>query len=191
MPSEKELAGPKLNTLLVLATAALWLASSAANLYLMSFTRFAPGIDLVYLPAGFRLAIVLVFGVWGALGIFLSNPLLYLAEFGAGSATQVMVNSLICGFAPFLTVKAFCRAAGVQGNLLQLRPVHLPLLAFAVSIVTPLLLNLNFLMTDLKQPSEFLPNLTAMMTGDFLGCLLVIILLRLAIATVRTLWQPQ
>lgn len=32
MPSEMELAGPTLNTLLVLASAALWLASSAANL---------------------------------------------------------------------------------------------------------------------------------------------------------------
>lgn len=187
MPSETTHRWSRLSVVLVLASAALWAASNAANAYLMSYTGFSEGIDLIYLPAGFRLVIVLLFGVWGALGILLSNPLFFLAEFGSGSATQVIINSLICGFAPYLTVKVFCRAAGIQESLMQLKPIHLPLLALAVSIVTPLLLNLFFIGTGLKEPDDFFVNMMAMVTGDFLGCLFLIVLVRLGIAAVRAL----
>lgn len=187
MASEKERTWPSLSILLVLTSAALWIASGAANTYLMSFSGFAQGIDLIYLPAGFRLLIVLLFGVWGALGIFLANPFLYQAEFGSGSAIQVIVNSLICGFAPFFTVKAFCRAADIEASLLQLKPIHLPLLALAVSVVTPVLLNVNFVVAGLKPMNAFMVNVAAMAAGDFLGCLLLIVLVRLVIAAARTL----
>ena len=187
MASGKEHTWPSLSILLVMTSAVLWIASSAANTYLMSFAGFAQGIDLIYLPAGFRLLIVLLFGVWGALGIVLANPFLYLAEFGDGSAIQVIVNSLICGFAPFFAVKAFCRAADIEASLLQLKPIHLPLLALAVSVVTPVLLNVNFVVAGLKPMNAFMVNVAAMAAGDFLGCLLLIVLVHLVIAAARTL----
>ena len=59
-----------------------------------------PGIDLIYLPAGVRLLIVLAFGVWGAIGIALSNPLLFITAFGQQSMSELVVNSLIAGFVP-------------------------------------------------------------------------------------------
>lgn len=190
MHSDRELGRLAVTILVVLASAALWTASGVANAYLLSFGSFAPGIDFVYLPAGLRLLIVLLFGVWGALGIALANPVLYMLHFGSGSALEIIVNSLICGFAPFLTVKVFCRTVGIQASLLELKPIHLPLLALAVSIVTPLTLNLNFLATGLKQPGDVTVNVAAMSAGDFLGCLLVIVLVQLSIAAFRTL-SPQ
>lgn len=81
----------------------------------------------------------------GALGIFLANPLMYLFEFGGGSPVGMLVNALISGFAPHLTVRAFSRLAGIEGSLSQLKPIHLPLPALAVSVVTPFLFNLHFL----------------------------------------------
>ena len=182
MSSETEPGWRSLNALLVLASAALWGASNAMNTYLMSFADFARGIDLIYLPAGFRLLIVLLFGFWGALGIFLSNPIAYLVEFGSGSASLVIANSLIC---------AFCRAAGIQASLLQLKPVHLPLLALAVSVATPVMLNLFFLASGMKEADQLMVNVSAMVTGDFLGCLFLIVLVRLAIAAVRVVVPSQ
>lgn len=191
MSSETEPGWRSLNALLVLASAALWGASNAMNTYLMSFADFARGIDLIYLPAGFRLLIVLLFGFWGALGIFLSNPIAYLVEFGSGSASLVIANSLICAFAPYLTVRAFCRAAGIQASLLQLKPVHLPLLALAVSVATPVMLNLYFLASGMKEADQLMVNVSAMVTGDFLGCLFLIVLVRLAIAAFRVVVPSQ
>ena len=178
-----------LHAALVATSALIWSGVWLANKYLMASTNVAPGIDLVFLPAGFRLLLVVVFGIWGALGIFLADPFLFLVEFQNGSPFNVLVNALISGFAPYLTVLAFCRLAGIQGSLAQFRPVHLPLLALAVSVVTPLCFNLHFLLIGRTPPSAFLHNFTAMMTGDFLGCLLVSVLARLGLAVGRAAFR--
>ncbi|MFO1131987.1 MAG: hypothetical protein U1E16_08260 [Hyphomicrobiales bacterium] len=178
-----------LRVALVVTSALLWSSVWLANKYLMAGTNVAPGIDLVFLPAGFRLLLVIVFGVWGALGVFLADPLMFMLEFQQGSFGEVLVNAAISGFAPYLTVRAFYRLVGIQGSLIQLKPIHLPLLALAVSVVTPLLLNLHFLLQGRERLGEFLHNFTAMMTGDFLGCLLVSVLARVALAAGRALFQ--
>lgn len=182
------LPGPNSRTLdaaLVVTSGLIWSVVWLANMYLLSATRFAPGIDLVFLPAGFRLLIVIVFGFWGALGIFLADPFMFTIEFGEVSVGAMLVNALISGFAPYVTVRVFSRVAGIDGSLLQLKPIHLPLLALAVSVVTPLLFNLHFLLSGRAQPEAFLLNFTAMMTGDFLGCLLVSVMARFGLAVGR------
>lgn len=180
-----------LDAALVVTSGLIWCAVWLANMYLMSATKVAPGIDLVFLPAGFRLLIVIVFGVWGALGIFLADPFMFMIEFGHGSLGSMLVNALISGFAPYITVRAFSRLAGIEGSLTQLKPVHLPLLALSVSVVTPLLFNLHFLLSGRTPPDAFLHNFTAMMTGDFLGCLLVSVLARLGLAAGRAAWSGR
>lgn len=185
MPHALKHDSPWLNAALVLTSGVIWSTVWLANMYLMSSAHVAPGISLVFLPAGFRLLLVIVLGVWGALGICLADPLLFLLEFGRGSLREVVINALISGFAPYFTIRAFGRVAGIERSLLQLKPIHLPLLALAVSVVTPLLFNLHFLAEGREQPSQFLHNFTAMMTGDFLGCLLVSVMARLGIAAGR------
>lgn len=180
-----------LNGLLVVTSGVLWCSVWLANALLLSSTHVAPGIDLVFLPAGFRLLIVLVFGVWGSLGIFLADPLMFREAFGTGGGGEIMVNALISGFAPLLTVRAFCRIAGIESSLLQLRPIHLPLLALAVSVVTPLLFNLHYLLEGRETPGAFLVNFTAMATGDFLGCFLVIGFARIGIAGAQALFPRR
>ncbi|WP_374331980.1 hypothetical protein [Aestuariivirga sp.] len=189
MPQGKMNDSLLLRVALVVTSALLWSSVWLANKYLMAGTNVAPGIDLVFLPAGFRLLLVIVFGVWGALGVFLADPLMFMLEFQQGSFGEVLVNAAISGFAPYLTVRAFYRLVGIQGSLIQFKPIHLPLLALAVSVVTPLLLNLHFLLQGRERLGEFLHNFTAMMTGDFLGCLLVSVLARVALAAGRALFQ--
>ena len=178
-----------LDAALVVTSALIWSTVWLANRYLMADTNVAPGIDLVFVPAGFRLLLVIVFGFWGALGIFFADPFLFLVEFQRHSPEEVLVTALISAFAPYLTVRAFCRIARIDGSLAQFRPFHLPLLALAVSIVTPMLFNLHFLLIGRTPPSLFLKNFTAMMTGDFLGCLLVAVLARLGLALGRAVLQ--
>lgn len=178
-----------LHASLVVTSALLWCATWLTNKYLMAGTNIAPGIDLVFFPAGVRLLLVIVFGVWGALGVFLADPLLFMLEFKHGSFSELLITAAISGFAPYLTVRAFCRLAGIGGSLTQLKPVHLPFLALAVSVVTPLLFNIHFVIQGREQPSEFLHNFTAMMTGDFLGCLFVSVLARVALAVGRALYR--
>ena len=189
MPHRRQDESWLLDAALVVTSGVLWCAVWIANKYLMAGTHVAPGIDLVFVPAGFRLLIVIVFGVWGALGIFLADPLMFFVEFHHLDFPDILVNALISGFAPLLTVRAFCRIAGIEGSLAQFRPIHLPLLALAVSVVSPLLFNLHALLNGRTAPSEFLHHFTAMMTGDFLGCLLVSVLARLGLALGRVAFR--
>lgn len=185
MPQKAPPDNPALRAMFVVTSGVLWCLVWLVNQRLMAGLNVAPGIDLIFLPAGFRLLIVLIFGFWGALGIFLADPLMFLQAFGKGSATEMITNAMISGFAPYLTVRAFCRVAGIQSSLLQLRPIHLPMLALAVSIVTPLLFNLHFVLSGREPASDFAHNIAAMSMGDFLGCFLVIGLVRLGLAAAR------
>lgn len=163
----------------------IWLATGFLNKAVMSATSVTTGIELVYLPAGFRLLIILIFGAWGAAGIFLTNPLLFLSFFGAASPLEIIVNSAIGAFVPLLAVRACARFCGIDPSLARLRPVHLPILALAVSIATPLMFNLQFAAFGREAGHAFIENVAAMSFGDFLGCFLVIAVARLLIAAYR------
>lgn len=170
---------------LVLASALLWVGFGLASRSLLAWAQYSRGIDMIYLPAGARLLIVLVFGIWGATGIAVSNPFMAIVVFGAQSQPETFTNSFIAGFVPYITVVAGCKLLGVDRDLGALRPIHLAVLALAVSIATPLAFNLQFIVDGLKPMGDLAANLSAMMLGDFLGCLLMLVLARLAIAIYR------
>lgn len=170
---------------LVLASALLWVGFGLASRGLLAWAQYSRGIDMIYLPAGARLLIVLVFGIWGATGIAVSNPFMALFVFGAQSQPETVTNSFIAGFVPYITVVAGCKLLGVDRDLGALRPIHLAVLALTVSIATPLAFNLQFIVDGLKPMGDLAANLSAMMLGDFLGCLLMLVLARLAIAIYR------
>ena len=162
-----------MNLALTAGGAALWVSFGFLNDSL-TFAHYAPGVDLIYLPAGVRLAIILMFGVWGALGIVLSNPVLFLKEFNAGAAEDILINSVIAGFVPLLAVMGCRWLLGIDRSLMKLKAQDLPALALAVSVATPIAFNLHFLVHGLKPFKELWPSLTGMMLGDFLGCLIVL-----------------
>jgi hypothetical protein len=174
---------------LVLLSGLIWTAVWFFNKLFLGETWITSGIGLVYLPAGFRLLIILAFGFWGALGIFLFDPLLFFYEFGSGSTAEILVNAFITSFGAYGAVVLFCSLARVSRQLSELRPHHLPMLAVAVSLVTPLLYNLLFLTTKRHGPEEFARNYSAMAAGDFLGCFLVLAGARVLLAGYRAAKQ--
>ena len=172
--------------MLVAVSAVLWLALGRLNGLLSPLTEFSPGIDLVYLPAGFRLGIVVAFRFWGAVGIALANPFVFTAELGEHALPEIVINSLICGFVPLLSAMGASRLLGIEPQLGNLLPIDLPILAFAVSVATPLALNVSFAVFDYKPAQDIWANLSAMILGDFLGCLAVLVVMRTVIYVWRT-----
>jgi len=181
----------RLGMILVLLSASAWLVFGGITQTLSPVVEYAPGIDLVYIPAGVRLGIILLFGGWGAIGIAIASPLLFEAEFGDRGLFEVAINSLICGFAPLLTVKVATHLLALGRNLEHLRAMHLTLLALVVSIATPMALNISFLAFDYKPAHDFGANLAAMMLGDFVGCLVALIVMRGAIFLYRKVTPRQ
>lgn len=177
--------------LLVLVSGLLWIALWLFNKQVMSFSEVTGGINLIYLPAGFRLLIVLIFGFWGALGVFIADPILFSVEFGSGSWIDILTTAAVSGFVPWIAVRLFFRAAKLKYSILELRPVHLPLLALALSAITPLAFNVQFVLSGKHAFHEFLRNYTAMAAGDFLGCLIVIVFVKFAIGSARYLFDQR
>ena len=156
----------------------------------MSSTTVTTGIELVYLPAGFRLLLILLFGFCGALGIFVTSPILFVALFGSASITEMVINAGIAAFVPYLVVRACSRSLGISSSLLGLSPIHLPALALAVSLTTPAFFNLQFTLAGREPPELLFTNFTAMAFGDFVGCLLVVGFVRLLIVAYRMATKP-
>ena len=175
------------NGSLIIASGLLWYCIGRAQFDWLTSAKFAPGIDLVYLPAGIRLGIVLIARVWGASGITIANTLLFADEFGSGSMGEVITNSVIAGFGPLLAVWVCCHILRIDINLGQLKPWHLPVLALIVSVITPILFNIHFLVYGIKPFDQFSANVCAMMLGDFLGCLVILVIMRGLIAVYRGL----
>lgn len=165
MARSAENADTILNVTLMFVSGLVWLLFGLITQASAPLIEYAPGIDLVYLPAGIRLGIVLVFGFWGAVGIAVANPLLFYMEFGQQNIPEVAINSLICGFVPYLTVEVVKRLLGISSRLEKFSPLHLPAFALAVSLVTPLALNINFTAFNYKPDAQMLENLTAMRTA--------------------------
>lgn len=190
--SKRAYAEPYLfNGSLIIASGLIWYFIGRAQFDWLTSAKLAPGIDLVYLPAGIRLGIVLIARVWGASGITIANTLLFVDEFGSGSMGEVISNSVIAGFGPLLAVWVCCRILRIDINLGDLKPWHLPVLALVVSVITPTLFNLHFLVYGLKPFDQFAANVCAMMLGDFLGCLVVLMLMKGVIAAYKFISRPM
>ena len=111
----------------------------------------------------------------------MSNPLLFAEEFGDRPALEVVVNCAVTGPAPFLTLIATCWVLRIDSNLTSFKPSHLPLIALAVSVTTPIACSITFVAFGYKSFSEVSSHLSAMVLGDFVGCLIVLLIMRTAI----------
>ncbi|WP_374333106.1 hypothetical protein [Aestuariivirga sp.] len=166
----------------ILTSGVVWLSSWQVAQSVLEFTEWRTSITLVYIPAGIRLVILLVSGLWGALGIALAFPLALLQVFSDVAWPEILAYSAIAGFVPYATVLAICRVAGISRDLGTLRSIHLPLLAAAVSVTGAFAYAGALVAFGRFNAESFLPDATAMAAGDFLGCFGVVALARLLIA---------
>lgn len=173
----------------ILTSGLVWIVSWQVSNALLQATVLNSGITLVYLPAGVRLAILLIAGFFGAAGIALVFPLALLQAFGSVSVLEALIYSGIAGFVPYAAVLGVCRMSGVAPDLKRLRSAHLPLLAAAVSIAGSVASTGALIAFGRFPASRFLTDVTAMAAGDFLGCFAVVALLRVFVVSYRSLMR--
>lgn len=176
-------------TILVAISAVSWAAFAYAYSVGFDFVKEAPGVHLVYLPAGLRLLLLLIFGVWGAIGIAIAHPIVVWTQYGSTSIAFTIAHSLISGFGGLLVLRMSQRLFGVSPSLEGLRPRHLPLLSLLMAVVMPLLFGFDLVAFDIRPASEVAMTYWAMLLGDFLGCFLVVAVVLLLFRAYRTL-QP-
>ncbi|MBM4229871.1 MAG: hypothetical protein FJ184_03860 [Gammaproteobacteria bacterium] len=93
----------------VLGSAVLWCVFVPLYSWVFVWAEFAPGINMVYLPHGIRMVLVLLFGVAGALGFSLGARLLTLTSLPSGlpneSPTLELALAVVPGLAAWLAAR--------------------------------------------------------------------------------------
>ena len=122
--------------LTVVLTGAAYLLLFIGNEHLLSFTRFADGVNWIYLPSGLRMTLVLVFGAPAALGIAWASVLLATGPLGWTDWVQALVTGGISGGAPLLALAVCRRVLSVQADLSGLQSRTLLMMAVIFAIIS-------------------------------------------------------
>ena len=165
-------------------SAAFWLVGCTVSLLLDPLTIYSAGINSIYFPAGIRLLIILAFGIWGALGIVVANPIIFELHFPEQTMVshdvfEAAVNSLICGLVPFLTIWVARRLLRAADDFEKLTLTSLTIIAVAVSVITPVIFTITYVIFQYEPLSAVSQSLPVMILGDLVGCLIVIVPWRL------------
>ena len=144
------------------------------NDYLTANLYYGTGVNWIYLPAGLRLFLTLIFGFSGAVGIALASFLI--SYYGAFSNDLVACigTSLISGFAPYLARFFVLHNIRLEPDLSNL---NLPNLCVCVLVYALLSAGLHqwwFATMGLADAGTF-NHFTVMVFGDILGSLLLIV----------------
>jgi hypothetical protein len=150
---------------------------SGANGLLFHWADYDQGVSWVYLPSGLRLALVLLLGGSGAVGVMVGTFCSGLHE-----PTPLAVNaaaSVISGAAPWLAHWICKRSMQIEPNLSNLTARRLLQMALIFSLISAVLHQALYVPTGLSE--SFIKGSAVMAVGDFVGCLMVLYGLRIVI----------
>lgn len=162
----------RLQTMMVLATIALFLLMLAINEWLFKYAEFLPGINWIYLPAGIRLLSTLLFGGAGAIGLLIVSWLVSFLYFFPDDFMRAFAGGIVATIAPYGVYKLAQHAFGLHGSLVNLTPGRLLICIVGCSFASPLLHHLWFALHGDPQP--LLNGFVVMFVGDLNGTLLVV-----------------
>ena len=158
---------------------AIWLMFGVINVLTKPLTAIAPGTDIVFLPAGIRLVIIIVAGIWGAIGIAIANPVFFYLQLGLHHPFEALVNTLIAAFVPFLIVAGMQKITHIDDVLDDFKWSQLMTLMIALSFFPPLLSSLSYVAFNYYDSGSLWSNLPGMMFGDFSGCFIIVVLTKM------------
>lgn len=170
----------------IAASAALYLGFYYLNLWLFAGLQLHAGATWVYLPAGLRLMCTLVFGGEGALGVLLGSLAIVWLGFPVDPLTGVVV-AFVSGGAPYLAYRA-ALMAGMPATLQRLTPASLGVLGLLYAFVNSTLHSVWYTLRGVS--SSFLHNWITMFIGDLLGTLIMVYVLKMLLALLRSYWRP-
>lgn len=136
---------------------------------------YAPGISLVFLPAGIKLIAALVSGFWGVLGTVVALALVS-PEFWPDQPNWFyVVYPALSGFSTLAVVMLMQRMLGIDSDIRNLRFIHIPLIDLCATLVHGTVVNGFFALNHLQVDQDFFTRALAMSVGDFVGSLILLL----------------
>ncbi len=92
-------------SLLISLSAVLFVGFFQLNAWIFASLEYSHGISWIFLPAGFRVILVLVLGSSGAVGLMLGSWYIDREMFGGSSEMLAIMNGVVSGFTPWVILK--------------------------------------------------------------------------------------
>jgi hypothetical protein len=150
------------------------------NSWLTSSLVFGIGVSWIYLPAGLRLFLTLIFGLPAAIGIALASFLAsYFGEFPQDLIICIGI-ALISGFSPYIASLLVFKHAHLEIDLANLSLQKLMLCILVFAICSAGLHQWWFTLMGLADAGTW-DHFIVMMLGDILGSLFLIAIIKYGI----------
>lgn len=162
----------------VIIVAILWVVLFELNTLLFS-SSISPYISFIFLPAGVRLIAVLLLKELGVIGLFLGALVTSFVNFSTARTVDIVLLSLISALNPYIAITFSKYCLKVDDVLSNLKVHQLFIISFIYALLNSLTHNLYFHFTIAKH--DDLVFFIGMMTGDLLGCLIILYLLSLTL----------
>lgn len=160
-------------SLMALLSAMLFVTLFRLNEWLFAAWEHTPGVNWIFLPAGFRVLLVLGMGWPGALGILLGNLWLDQHTLSGETWPEVLSIALVSGFGPWLVKWGMERQGLLEhdlNNMNSQRLLQFVLLYAAVNALAHQLIHAVFRTPNTVPWIDIWP----MFIGDALGALMVL-----------------
>ena len=145
--------------------------------------KYDLGVSWVYLPAGLRLFLILIFGLAGAIGIAIASfTISYFGVFLPGLVTCIGIG-LISGFAPLLAKWLVVSNTPINNDLSNLSLQKLIFCVVVYAFMSAALHQYWFVLRGLE--SGGLDDFLVMFIGDIAGSILLIALIKYGIDLVK------
>ena len=167
----------------VLISALLYSVLFFFNDWLTETFKYDLGVSWIYLPAGLRLFLILIFGFAGAIGIAVASfAISYFGAFPPDLVTCIGIG-LISGFAPLFAKWVVVSNTYISNDLSNLSMQKIILCIAIYALMSSGLHQFWFVLRDLESGS--INHFLVMFTGDVAGSILLIALIKYGIDVMR------
>ena len=175
------------NAAIFVLSAIAYLACFKLNSWLFS-AQYAQGVNFIFLPAGVRLVVFLLFGMLGSSGIAVASIYLSWQETtGLSDLPGLLLVGAVSGYAPWIAGWVFSRVETVEVDLNQMNGKQLLQLALLSALISGSMMQV--LRLSGAPVEEFLSTAFFMAVGDFVGILLTLYAVKFSIEMVGRMWR--
>ena len=167
----------------VLISALLYSALFFFNDWITEMLKYDLGVSWIYLPAGLRLFLILIFGLAGAIGIAAASfAISYFGVFPPDLFTCIGIG-LISGFAPLFAKWVVISNTYISSDLSNLNMQKILLCIVIYALMSSGFHQYWFVLRDLESGS--INHFLVMFIGDVAGSILLIALIKYGIDLMR------
>ena len=160
-------------TALTLISAVLFVGFFQLNKWAFSIFEYSEGISWVFLPAGFRVILVLVMGLPGALGLMLGSWFIDREFFTQSGSTLAFLNGVVGGLTPWLVLKYLTQRQWLSPQLQSLNVLQLLNMTLIFAAASALTHQLVWLLLERPHLNIWV-DIWPMFVGNALGALLML-----------------